>query len=166
MCIYAKVRDVAIISDQVSGKDALVAFGFFVENEIVVIEKLGRNQSFFRRFGGHKLYAAENDKLDTSISQRRKDYVNYNGRLVPKKQNVDEYFNDLQETRNLVLNTLRKRKAAAAWPPSQEEIMLIEYRYVHGHVEVYQNGVFLFSADTKAEAEREIEYELSLKVAS
>ena len=44
--------------------------------------------------------------------------------------------------------------------------MRIEYRYVNGHVEVYENGVFLFSADTKVEAERETEYELSLKVAS
>jgi hypothetical protein len=44
--------------------------------------------------------------------------------------------------------------------------MLIEYRYVNGHVEVYENGVFLFSADTKAEAEREIEYGILLQDAS
>lgn len=31
----------------------------------------------------------------------------------------------------------------------------IEYRHVKGHVEVFENGVFLFSADTQAEAERE-----------
>ena len=32
----------------------------------------------------------------------------------------------------------------------------MEIRYVNGHVEVYLDGVFLFSADTKAEALREI----------
>ena len=33
----------------------------------------------------------------------------------------------------------------------------MEFRYVNGHVEVFLNGIFLFSADTKAEALREIE---------
>jgi len=33
----------------------------------------------------------------------------------------------------------------------------VEFRYVNGHVEVFLNGIFLFSADTKAEALREIE---------
>lgn len=33
----------------------------------------------------------------------------------------------------------------------------MEILYVNGHVEVYENGVFLFSADTKAEALRELQ---------
>lgn len=32
-----------------------------------------------------------------------------------------------------------------------------EFRYVRGHVEVFQHGSFIFSADTMAEARREIE---------
>lgn len=34
--------------------------------------------------------------------------------------------------------------------------MYYEIRYVMGHVEVYQDGEFLFSADTEAEARREL----------
>lgn len=32
-----------------------------------------------------------------------------------------------------------------------------EIRYVMGHVEVYRDGDFLFSADTEAEARRELD---------
>lgn len=35
--------------------------------------------------------------------------------------------------------------------------MNYEFRYVMGHVEVYENGEFLFSADTEAEARRELD---------
>lgn len=35
--------------------------------------------------------------------------------------------------------------------------MNYEFRYVRGHVEVYENGEFLFSADTEAEARRELD---------
>ena len=31
------------------------------------------------------------------------------------------------------------------------------FRYIRGHVEVYKNGKFVLSADTKAEALRELE---------
>ena len=34
--------------------------------------------------------------------------------------------------------------------------MNYEFRYVMGHVEVYEGGEFLFSADTEAEARREL----------
>lgn len=34
---------------------------------------------------------------------------------------------------------------------------MYEIRWVRGHVEVYFNGKFCFSADSPAEAEREIE---------
>lgn len=34
--------------------------------------------------------------------------------------------------------------------------MNCEIRYVMGHVEVYRDGEFLFSADTEAEARREL----------
>ena len=32
-----------------------------------------------------------------------------------------------------------------------------EFRWVHGHIEVYRGGEFLFSADTVHEAEKELE---------
>lgn len=35
--------------------------------------------------------------------------------------------------------------------------MNYEIRYVMGHVEVYEGGDFLFSADTEAEARRELD---------
>ena len=35
--------------------------------------------------------------------------------------------------------------------------MGVEIRYVMGHVEVYQDGDFLFSADNEAEARRELQ---------
>ncbi len=35
--------------------------------------------------------------------------------------------------------------------------MSYEIRYVMGHVEVYEGGDFLFSADTEAEARRELD---------
>lgn len=37
--------------------------------------------------------------------------------------------------------------------------MEIEYRHVRDHVEVYVDGVFHFSADTMAEAHKEMEEE-------
>lgn len=33
---------------------------------------------------------------------------------------------------------------------------MVEFRNVNGHIEVYQGGCFMFSADTKAEAQREL----------
>ena len=33
----------------------------------------------------------------------------------------------------------------------------MEIRYVYGHVEVYQGGQFMFSADTEREAREELE---------
>lgn len=36
-------------------------------------------------------------------------------------------------------------------------VSMYELRYVRGHVEVYRNGRFCFSADTRGEAEAEIE---------
>lgn len=32
----------------------------------------------------------------------------------------------------------------------------LELRYVRGHIDVYQRGAFLFSADTEEEARREL----------
>ena len=34
---------------------------------------------------------------------------------------------------------------------------MFEMRWVRDHIEVYRNGVFFFSADSRAEAERELE---------
>lgn len=34
---------------------------------------------------------------------------------------------------------------------------MYEFRHVRGHVEVYLDGVFQFSADTESEARRELE---------
>lgn len=34
---------------------------------------------------------------------------------------------------------------------------MYELKFVRGHVEVYRNGTFCFSADTRGEAEAEIE---------
>ena len=34
---------------------------------------------------------------------------------------------------------------------------MYELKFVRGHVEVYRNGAFCFSADTRSEAEAEIE---------
>lgn len=34
------------------------------------------------------------------------------------------------------------------------------FKNVRGHLEVYYNGIFVFSADTKEEALHELEYEL------
>lgn len=39
---------------------------------------------------------------------------------------------------------------------------MIDIRWVRGHCEVFRNGSFLFSADTKAEAIRELEEEYGL----
>lgn len=36
---------------------------------------------------------------------------------------------------------------------------MVEYRNVLGHIEVYVDGVFQFSADTMAEAKHELEEE-------
>ena len=33
----------------------------------------------------------------------------------------------------------------------------MDYEFVHGHVEVFKNGEFVLSADTLAEAEKELE---------
>lgn len=36
---------------------------------------------------------------------------------------------------------------------------MIQIRYVHGHIQVYDvNGLFLFSADNEREAREELEY--------
>ena len=34
---------------------------------------------------------------------------------------------------------------------------MLEFRYVRGHIEVYRQGEFLFSADTMSEAREELE---------
>lgn len=34
---------------------------------------------------------------------------------------------------------------------------MYEFRYVRGHIEVFLHGVFQFSADTKREAQKELE---------
>ena len=34
---------------------------------------------------------------------------------------------------------------------------MVEMRYVRGHIQVYVNGAFLFSADTEREAREELE---------
>ena len=40
----------------------------------------------------------------------------------------------------------------------EKEVILMEIRYVYGHVEVYtREGEFLFSADTEREAREELE---------
>lgn len=31
---------------------------------------------------------------------------------------------------------------------------MIEFRHIRGHIEVFENGIFLFSADTMAEAHK------------
>jgi hypothetical protein len=41
-----------------------------------------------------------------------------------------------------------------------------EFRYVRGHVEVYLHDLFIFSADTMAEARKEIENDYSYGEAS
>lgn len=43
----------------------------------------------------------------------------------------------------------------------EEEEVVYTFKYVDGHIEVYLDGVFQFSADSVEEAKREIEYELS-----
>ena len=35
---------------------------------------------------------------------------------------------------------------------------MVEIRNVRGHIQVYMNGMFLFSADTEREAREELEY--------
>ena len=35
---------------------------------------------------------------------------------------------------------------------------MVEIRNVRGHIQVYMNGKFLFSADTEREAREELEY--------
>ena len=39
---------------------------------------------------------------------------------------------------------------------AQSEVPMYEFRYVKGHVEVFLDGVFQFSADTMKEAEDEL----------
>ena len=41
-------------------------------------------------------------------------------------------------------------------PQGKERPVMYEIELVRGHVEVYLDGVFCFSADTRGEAEREI----------
>ena len=38
----------------------------------------------------------------------------------------------------------------------KEKYAMFEMKWVNGHIEVYQDGVFCFSADNRAEAEREL----------
>lgn len=60
----------------------------------------------------------------------------------------------LQEEKSVLLDKAdvmigtRKRKGVS---------QMYELEFVRGHVEVYFNGEFLFSADTRKEAEEEIE---------
>lgn len=42
-------------------------------------------------------------------------------------------------------------------PPRKERPNMYEIKFVYGHVEVFQDGAFCFSADTWGEAEKEIE---------
>lgn len=56
---------------------------------------------------------------------------------------------------NLVYTDLMERGAAV--PLRKERPFMYEIEFVRGHVEVYLDGVFCFSADTRGEAEREIE---------
>ena len=42
------------------------------------------------------------------------------------------------------------------FPKGKECPVMYEIEYVRGHVEVYLDGVFCFSADTRSEAEAEI----------
>ena len=46
---------------------------------------------------------------------------------------------------------------------SEGVFAVVEFRCVRGHVEVFVNGQFLFSADTVAEAHREWEEECAWK---
>ena len=56
-----------------------------------------------------------------------------------------------------ILYSERETQERAAPPPGTERMVLMyELRYVRGHVEVYLNGRFSFSADTRGEAEAEI----------
>ena len=41
-------------------------------------------------------------------------------------------------------------------PHGERKVFMYEVEYVRGHVEVYLNGRFCFSADTRGEAEAEI----------
>ena len=50
---------------------------------------------------------------------------------------------------------IRKQGSAAA-PEGKERPVMYEIELVRGHVEVYLDGEFCFSADTRSEAEREI----------
>ena len=49
------------------------------------------------------------------------------------------------------------RKQGGQQPPrGKERPVMYEIELVRGHVEVYLDGVFCFSADTRGEAEREL----------
>ena len=48
-------------------------------------------------------------------------------------------------------------KQGRTTPQGKERPAMYEIESVRGHVEVYLDGVFCFSADTRSEAEREID---------
>ena len=50
---------------------------------------------------------------------------------------------------------LRKQGRADA-PQGKEHTAMYEIEFVRGHVEVFLDGAFCFSADTRGEAEREL----------
>ena len=50
---------------------------------------------------------------------------------------------------------LRKQGRTTA-PKGKERPVMYEIEFVRGHVEVYLDGAFCFSADTRSEAEAEI----------
>ena len=49
------------------------------------------------------------------------------------------------------------RKQGRPFPNLKGVSQMYEIEFVRGHVEVYLDGAFCFSADTRGEAEREIE---------
>ena len=56
----------------------------------------------------------------------------------------------------LLLGYTGLRTKGRASPPRKGASHMYEMEFVRGHVEVYLDGAFCFSADTRGEAEKEI----------
>jgi len=56
----------------------------------------------------------------------------------------------------LLLGYTGLRTKGRANPPKKGASHMYEIEFVRGHVEVYLDGVFCFSADTRGEAEQEL----------
>lgn len=54
------------------------------------------------------------------------------------------------------LYSVIRKQGRQQHPNGKERPVMYEIEFVRGHVEVYLDGVFCFSADTRSEAEAEI----------